>query len=131
MPQSHTTNHHSTHHEEETQKTNSHMIARRQKKQSNQFSLPQRDDHKTRKDTTYSIMKQEPHTKLPYTMRATINNESTATDHRLRTDSSGGYVRGGLNAFNWRKISVIDSVVVVKTQNCLAHMGDYLCNALL
>ena len=43
--------------EEETQDTNSHMKSTIQIKLSNQFSLPQRDACKTRKDTQYIIDK--------------------------------------------------------------------------
>ena len=41
-------------------------------------------------------------------------------NHRLRTDSSLSHC-GGLNAFYWRQIFALDSVVV-KTQNGLACM---------
>ena len=44
-------------HEEEPQNTNSHKTSGRQLKNSNQLSLPRRDDCKTRKDTKYCINK--------------------------------------------------------------------------
>ena len=42
-------------------------------KQSNELSLPQRDDYKTRKDTKYSITEQRPNTKPSQTFGS--NNE--------------------------------------------------------
>ena len=51
-------------------------------------------------------------------------------NHRLKTDGSlshwgGG---GGLNAFYWRQISILDSVVVI-TQKLLSSHGGFLTNA--
>ena len=48
-------------------------------KLSNLLSLPQRDDCKTRKNNKYSITKQGPNTKFPWTIGATTNNETTKT----------------------------------------------------
>ena len=63
---------------------------------------------------------QNPHKQWKHT----LNNRSTTTVliTRLRTVSSLSYRGGGgLNAFKWRKIFTLESVVV-KTQNCLARM---------
>ena len=56
----------------------------------------------------------------------TINQQQPK--HRLRTDSglSGG---GGLNAFYWRQILALDSVVV-KTQKVFCLHGGFLANAM-
>ena len=51
----------------------------------------------------------------------TINQQNKTIIHRLRIDSSLSYWRGCLNAFYWRKIFALDSVVV-NTQPCLAHI---------
>ena len=51
----------------------------------------------------------------------TINQQQQ--NHRLRTDGILSYGSGGLNAFYWRQIVAIDSVVVVEIQKKrLAHM---------
>ena len=60
---------------------------------SNQLSLPQRDDCKTRNDTMYCTTKQGQITKHPQTIVATMNNESTTTGALERSVE----VTGGLN----------------------------------
>ena len=91
MPQSQT---YPWHHEEDTQNSNSHMTARRHLKLSNQLSLPLQDDRKTKKDTNL---------KLPQTMGATINNESTRTELQPKKAIDNGYflhIKPSINFFN-------------------------------
>ena len=54
-------------------------------------------------------------------MGVTINNESTATDHRLGTDSSQSH--WGLNAFYWYQIFTLDSAVVEEQKFQLACLS--------
>ena len=68
--------------------------------------------------------KTKTNTKPPQKMGSTLTIYQQQVNHRLRTDNSLSYPGGGgggLNAFYWRQIFALDSVVV-KTQNCLARM---------
>ena len=67
--------------------------------ESNQLYLPQQDDCETRAYIMYNITKHTSHTKPTQTMGATITNESTLQNPRLRTDSIGDHWIGGLDLF--------------------------------
>ena len=99
--------------------------------QSNQLSLLRQGDCKTRKAIKSCISEQKP-TQNPYKqweIHKTINQQ--LQNHRFRTDSSlshrgGG---GGLNAFYWRQIFALDSVVV-NTQRLFSSREGFLTNAM-
>ena len=57
-------------------------------------------------------------------MGITNNNESTTTEHRLRTDKNLS-----LNAFYWYQIFALYSAVV-ETQNMLSSHGGFLTVAM-
>ena len=50
-------------------------------------------------------------------------------NHHLRKDNSLSYPSGGLNAFCWRQIFAIDSVVV-NAQKLFSSHGGYLTNTM-
>ena len=67
------------------------------------------------------LTKTKTKTEHPQTMGCALNNKSTTTEHRIRTDSSLSYRGGGLKWINWRQIFALDSAGV-KTQNCLCYV---------
>ena len=69
------------------------------------------------------LTKTKTKTEHPQTMGCALNNKSTTTEHRIRTDSSLSYRGGGggLKWIYWRQIFALDSAGV-KTQNCLCYV---------
>ena len=95
---------------------------RKQTKQSNQLSLPHRDDCKTRMDTKQHTTKQ----------RATTesyngsNNQQWITNNRTTAlEWTAAKATGGLNAFYWYQIFALDSAVV-EAQKILSSHGGFL-----
>ena len=114
-----------------TSNTNSHMTARSQLKQNNQFCLPQQEDYKIRHDTKH-CMNNLDLTQPPQTMGVTINNDLTTTepsplneDHQQPLGGGGG---GGLNAFTFL-IFTLDSAIV-KAQKMFSSHGCLLTYAM-
>ena len=101
---------------------NNHKTSGRQTKQSNQLSLPHRDDCKTRMDTKKGTTKHrtntESHTGRKNQLR--INQNRTTALERTSANATRG-----LNAFYWYQIFSLDSAVVEAQKMLSSHEGEH------
>ena len=70
------------------------VIRHQENNKSNYLSLPHQDNCETRKHTMYCIAKQGSYTESSQAMGATLNNETTTQNCRLRTENSISHCNG-------------------------------------
>ena len=110
----------------EKEPLNRHETPGRQIKQTNQLSLPHQDDC----NTTMGIKQR---TTIHRTIRDShngSNNKQKVNNNRTTTlERTAAQATGGLNAFYWRQIFVLDSAVV-EVQEMFSSHGGHLTNTM-
>ena len=102
-----------------------HETPERQTKQSNQLSLPHRDDCKARMDTKSRTTKHKTITEShnESNNQQQNNNNNNNNNRTTALEWTAAKATGGLNAFYWYQIFALDSAVVEAQKRLSSHGG--------